>query len=184
MIAVISFAVNIIALALIAWIVVMFYFAFENYRKGEEFCINHDVVNNASDALGSAYKWVKRENFEDKDLVPYDMSEDAMLSEDKPALTPDYTQDTEEENYNDVLLGQLEPVILEQHAAYVADSSHATRGASMQMEKSNTDDIVPQWGLRRVKYGANILSKNAVSVPSFEYAGDTKQTDLYKMIGM
>lgn len=188
MTAVITLATNIIALILIAWIVVMFYFAYENYRSGKDFCITGDVIDETNNVFNTAYGWAKGEAFEDKELVPYDLEVtdegNAVVSQ-PGQFTPDYTvESTEEENYSDVLLSQLEPVILEQHAEYVADSNHATRGAATQVEKSNTDDIVPQWGLRRVKYGADMISKNATTVPSFEYTGTTGRTNLYDLIDM
>jgi len=184
MTAVITLATNIIALLLIVWIVVMFYFAYENYRNGKDFCITGDVIDETNNVFNTAYGWAKGETFEDKELVPYNLEASDEFVE-QPQFTPTYTvENTEEENYSDVLLSQLEPVILEQHAEYVADSNHATRGAATQVEKSNTDDIVPQWGLRRVKYGADMISKNATSVPSFEYTGTTKRSNLYDLIDM
>ena len=75
-------------------------------------------------------------------------------------------------------------MILEQHAAYAKDSNHATRGASNMVERSNTEDVVQQWGLRRIKYGKDMLTKNATSVPSFEYPDEkTSHTALGAMLG-
>lgn len=179
---VIRLVTNLIALAIIAWISIVFYFAYENYRSGEDFCINSKVLEDTGEVFNSAYKWTKGEAFEDKDLVPYDLNVEDYTPLERPAFTPEYSTDNDDENYNDVLLSQLEPSIIEQHAEYAADSNHTTRGASMQMEKSNVDDIVPQWGLRRIKYGADILSKNATTVPSFEYTGETKKTNLNNLI--
>ncbi len=169
MIAVISLAINLIALAVIVWIAVMFYFTYENYRKGQDFCITKQVIEETGNVFNNMYKMTKGEAFEEKELVPYQLEE---------------TEEDDEENYNDVLLSQLEPTILQQHAEYVADSNHSTRGASTQVERSNREDVVPQWGLRRINYGADILSKNATTVPSFEYSGKTEQTNFNQIVGL
>jgi hypothetical protein len=191
--AVTELAVNLIALAMIAWLAVMFYFSYEDYRKGDNFCVTNDTIKRTRNVFGGAYlrahdavvEATKKENFEERELVPYDA--DLAIepqAERATGLIPNVDEPEEADNYSDVLLSQLEPVILEQHAAYAKDSNHATRGASNMVERSNTEDVVQQWGLRRIKYGKDMLTKNATSVPSFEYPDEkTSHTALGAMLG-
>jgi hypothetical protein len=189
--AVTELAVNLIALAMIAWLAVMFYFSYEDYRKGDNFCVTDDTIRRTRDVFSGAYlkaheaATTTQENFEERELVPYDANLAVEpQSERATALVPNVDDSEESDNYSDVLLSQLEPVILEQHAAYAKDSNHATRGASNMVERSNTEDVVQQWGLRRIKYGKDMLTKNATSVPSFEYPDEkTSHTALGAMLG-
>lgn len=71
MTAVISLALNIVAFALIAFIAIMFYFAYEEYRGGKDFCITKDTIEKTSGVFDKVYgigSWAKKLNPSKKEI--------------------------------------------------------------------------------------------------------------------
>lgn len=188
--AVINFAINLISLVIIAWLAVVFYFSVEDYAMSNNSCIvSNSAVNKANDKVMEWYAKAKAlvtsnssfsniENFEERELSPHSFN----YASGEPTAEPDAVE--KYDDYNEILLSQLEPVVFEQHTQYVRENEGTTTGASTQVERSDREEVVPTWGLRRVKYGKDILSKNATTVPSFEYEDEkTTSTNLWDMIG-
>lgn len=188
--AVINFAINLISLVIVVWLAVVFYFSVEDYSMSNNSCIvSNSAVSKANDKVVEWYTKAKGlatynssfsnvENFEERELSPhsFDYTSGEPVVETEPV--------EEDEDYNDILLSQLEPVVFEQHTQYVKENKGTTTGASTQVERSDREEVVPTWGLRRVKYGKDILSKNATTVPSFEYEDEkTTSTNLWSIIG-
>lgn len=189
--AVINFAINIISLVIVVWLAVVFYFSVEDYSMTNNSCVvSNNAVTKANDKIVEWYTKAKNaipsssfsniENFEEKELSPHDFD----YTSGEPVVVQGEDVVEEEEDYNEVLLSQLEPVVFEQHTQYIKDNRGTTTGASTQVERSDREEVVPTWGLRRIKYGKDILSKNAVTVPSFEYEDEkTTSTNLWDMLG-
>jgi hypothetical protein len=187
------------------WIAILFYFSVEEYNLGGPCFVSKNSVEKTNKLFADQYEKIKNtvkeakmpslpsvsslpnnnssfgnyvEYFEEKELNPHTFDYDTGV------VPANAEVEAEEENYNDVLVSQLEPVVVEQHNQYVKNSNRTTSGASTKVERSDREDVVPQWGLRRVKYGKDILSKNALSVPSFEYEDEkTSRTNLMDIIG-
>jgi len=191
--AVVSFIINLISIVIAIWIGAIGYYSFEEYRAGSSTCIiSKDAVNKANNKLTSWYDWSKEktediidltssfnniENFEEKELNPHPFTYGTGQLVEEPVVE-------EEQDYNEVLTSQLEPVVFEQHNQYVKENNKTTTGASTQVERSDREEVVPTWGLRRINYGRDILSKNALTVPSFEYeAQTTTNTNLMNILG-
>lgn len=194
-------AVNVLSLVIVMWIAVLFYFSVEEYKLGGPCFVSKNSVEKTNKLFVDQYEKIKNkakevklpetkspfgdhvEYFEEKELNPHSFDYDTgavTVSEN----VENVEADVEEENYNDVLVSQLEPIVIEQHNQYVKDSNRTTSGASFKVERSNREDVVPQWGLRRVKYGKDMLSKNALTVPSFEYEDEkTTRTNLMDILG-
>lgn len=191
--AVSDLAVNVLSLVIVMWIAVLFYFSVEEYNLGGSCFISKNSVEKTNKLFVDQYEKIKNkakvqapvssfgdhvEYFEEKELNPHSFDYDSG------AVVADKEDDMEEEDYNDVLVSQLEPIVVEQHNQYVKNSNRTTSGASTKVERSNREDVVPQWGLRRVNYGKDMLSKNALSVPSFEYEDEkTTRTNLMDILG-
>lgn len=191
--AVSDLAVNLLSLVIVMWIAVLFYFSVEEYNLGGSCFISKNSVEKTNKLFVDQYEKIKNkakaqapvssfgnyvEYFEEKELNPHSFDYDSG------AVVADKEDDMEEEDYNDVLVSQLEPIVVEQHNQYVKNSNRTTSGASTKVERSNREDVVPQWGLRRVNYGKDMLSKNALSVPSFEYEDEkTTRTNLMDILG-
>lgn len=191
--AVSDLAVNVLSLVIVMWIAVLFYFSVEEYNLGGSCFISKNSVEKTNKLFADQYEKIKNktkvqapvssfgnyvEYFEEKELNPHSFDYDSG------AVVADKEDDMEEEDYNDVLVSQLEPIVVEQHNQYVKNSNRTTSGASTKVERSNREDVVPQWGLRRVNYGKDMLSKNALSVPSFEYEDEkTTRTNLMDILG-
>lgn len=190
--AVSDLAVNVLSLVIVMWIAVLFYFSVEEYNLGGSCFISKNSVEKTNKLFADQYEKIKNkakvqapvssfgnyvEYFEEKELNPHSFDYDSgAVADDK--------EDDMEEDYNDVLVSQLEPIVVEQHNQYVKNSNRTTSGASTKVERSNREDVVPQWGLRRVNYGKDMLSKNALSVPSFEYEDEkTTRTNLMDILG-
>lgn len=194
--AVLDLAVNVLSLVIVMWIAILFYFSVEEYNLGGPCFVSKNSVEKTNKLFVDQYEKIKNkvketklqtptssfgnyvEYFEEKELNPHSFDYD---SGDVPA---DKENEVDEEDYNDVLVSQLEPIVVEQHKQYVKNSNRTTSGASTKVERSDREDVVPQWGLRRVKYGKDMLSKNAISVPSFEYEDEkTTRTNLMDILG-
>lgn len=182
---------NLISVAALIWVCILFYFALEDYKGGNSFCFSSDNVNRTNqvfvDGYNKAKSMVSPEPFEERDLNPHEF--DYMTGEERPLYTPmssDVPAGEGEGNYEDDLVKEwLDESVVSQHLQYLKDSNQSTSGASTQVERSDRQDVVPQMGLRRINYGKNLLSPNAVTVPSFVPENDsTSHTNLYKMIGM
>ncbi len=192
--AVTNFAINIISAVIVVWIAIVFYFSIEEYKTGASGCvISKDSVTKANNVLMGWYTSAKNkveeqtstpsgfynmEKFEERELNPhpfnYTSGEEVENTETEP----------EEQDYNEVLMSQLEPIVFEQHSQYVKENNRTTTGASTKVERSDREEVVPTWGLRRVNYGKDILSKNALTVPSFEYEAEkTTSTNLMDILG-
>lgn len=183
---------NLISVAALAWVCILFYFALEEYKGGNSFCFSSDNVDKTNQVFIDGYNKVKSlvspEPFEERELNPHDFDymsgEERQLHTAMPSDTPGAS--TDEGNYEDELVKEwLDESVVSQHLQYLKDSNQSTSGASSQVERSDRQDVVPQMGLRRINYGKNLLSPNAVTVPSFVPENDsTSHTNLYKMIGM
>lgn len=198
--AVLDLAVNVLSLVIVMWIAILFYFSVEEYKLGGPCFVSKNSVEKTNKLFLDQYEKIKNktkeaslpqtkspfgnyvEYFEEKELNPHSFDYDSGAL---PVETVENNENAdEEENYNDVLVSQLEPIVIEQHNQYVKDSNRTTSGASFKVERSNREDVVPQWGLRRVKYGKDMLSKNALTVPSFEYEDEkTTRTNLMDILG-
>jgi hypothetical protein len=183
---------NIGSFVILAWICILFYYAIEDYQGGNSFCFSKTNVDKTNQVFVDGYNKVKSltstpENFEERELNPH--SFDYFSGEDTPEgpITEENTmqQPYEEEDYNDTLVKEwLDDSVVSQHLQYLKESNQATSGASVQVERSDRQDIVPQMGLRRIKYGKDLLSKNAINVPSFlPEEENTSHTNFYAMVG-
>ncbi len=181
--AVVSLTINLISLLLVVWIGVVFYYAYEEYKTGESTCIiSKDAISKANHRFTGWYESAKQsaegENFEERELNPHSFDYVSGQVE-QPVVVE------EEVDYSNVLLSQLEPVVFEQHSQYVKENNKTTRGASNQVERSDREEVVPTWGLRRINYGKDILTSRATTVPSFEYEADrTTVGGLNALIGV
>lgn len=197
--AVLDLAVNVLSLVIVMWIAILFYFSVEEYKLGGPCFVSKNSVEKTNKLFVDQYEKIKNkakevklpetkspfgdyvESFEEKELNPHSFDYESGAV---PVSENVEDADGEEENYNDVLVSQLEPIVIEQHNQYVKDSNRTTSGASFKVERSNREDVVPQWGLRRINYGKDILSKNALTVPSFEYEDEkTTRTNLMDILG-
>jgi hypothetical protein len=195
--AVSDLAVNVLSLVIVMWIAVLFYFSVEEYNLGGPCFVSKNSVEKTNKLFVDQYEKIKNkvketklpastssfgnyvEYFEEKELNPHTFDYDSGAVD-----ASENVEAEEEENYNDVLVSQLESVVVEQHNQYVKNSNRTTSGASTKVERSDREDVVPQWGLRRIKYGKDMLSKNALSVPSFEYEDEkTTRTNLMDILG-
>jgi hypothetical protein len=198
--AVVDLAVNVVSLVIVMWMAVLFYFSVEEYNLGGPCFVSKNSVTKANKLFMDQYEKIKNkaktvslptlpapsssfgnyvEHFEERELNPHTFDYDSGA-----VSTEKESEVVEDEDYNDVLVSQLEPIVVEQHNQYVKNSNRTTSGASTKVERSDREDVVPQWGLRRVKYGKDMLSKNALSVPSFEYEDEkTTRTNLMDIIG-
>lgn len=193
--AVVSLVINLISIVIAIWIGTVGYYSFEEYRTGTSTCIiSKDSISKANNKLTSWYDWSKEkteetvddlssssfnniENFEEKELNPHPFTYGTGQLVEEPVVD-------EEQDYSEILASQLEPVVFKQHEQYVKENNKTTTGASTQVERSDREEVVPTWGLRRINYGKDILSKNALSVPSFEYeAQTTSRTNLMNILG-
>lgn len=199
--AVVDLAVNVVSLVIVIWMAILFYFSVEEYKLGGPCFVSKNSVTKTNTLFTDQYEKIKNkvksvslpaaptpasssfgnyvEYFEERELNPHTFDYDSgAVSVEKE------TEVVEDEDYNDVLVSQLEPIVVEQHNQYVKNSNRTTSGASTKVERSDREDVVPQWGLRRVKYGKDMLSKNALTVPSFEYEDEkTTRTNLMDIIG-
>jgi hypothetical protein len=180
--AVVSLTINLISLLLVIWIGVVFYYAYEEYKTGNSTCIiSKDAIAKANHRFTGWYESAKQsaegENFEERELNPHNFDYSSGQVQEPVA--------EDEIDYSNVLLSQLEPVVFEQHTQYVKENNKTTRGASNQVERSDREEVVPTWGLRRINYGKDILTSKALTVPSFEYEADKTSTGgLNALLGM
>ncbi len=182
---------NLISVVALVWVCILFYYAVKDYKEDSGVCFSSSTVSKANQVFVDGYNKVKQmvkpEAFEEKDLNPHNF--DYISGEDRPLYTPSPSPepvDEEEENYEDVLVKEwLDESVVSQHLQYLKDSNQTTSGASTQVERSDRQDVVPQMGLRRINYGKNLLSSNALTVPSFvPEDNSTSHTNFYKMVGM
>jgi len=194
--AVVDISINLLSFLIVTWICVLFYFSVEEYMTGSECVVSKSGVSKTNNLAKELYLKAKEyiskktaEPYEDRQLNPheFDLSTGVDLKPEDTVTNRGVSEEVDEEaadDYNDVLLSQLEPVILEQHASYINGPNNVTKGVSMVSERSDRQDVVPQWGLRRYKYGKDLVSNTATSVPSFEYEEEkTGHTDLMKFLG-
>lgn len=189
---VIEFVFNVASLAILVWICILFYYAIEDYQGGNSFCFSKENVDKTNGVFSYAYNKVKSmaspEPFEERELNPHMFDYTSGELPNSNLSLPAETEEVEEseEDYNQQLVNDwLDNSVVSQHLQYLKESNQATSGASVQVERSDRQDIVPQMGLRRINYGKNLLTKNALTVPSFLPEDEnTSHTNFYKMVGM
>lgn len=75
----------------------------------------------------------------------------------------------EDSDYNDTLVNMaLEKSVIDQHNQYVNDSNRVTNTASYAAERTDSQDVVPWVGLRRVDYGKHLVDSTSRTVPSVD----------------
>ena len=75
----------------------------------------------------------------------------------------------EDTDYSDTLRDMaLEKSVIDQHNQYVNDSNRVTNTASYSAERTDSQDVVPWVGLRRVDYGKNLVDSTSRTVPTID----------------
>lgn len=185
---------SVIAIAVLFWLVILMYWALNDFSTGQkQFCINNDHLEKTNNTIRNLLKKGESKvadsvinNIEIQELansinatlVPATVSIPSVVpaSNFNNKLSP-FSNDlvnenvvlNEEDNYSDVLKDMaLEKSVIDQHNQYVNDSNRVTNTASYSAERTDSQDVVPWVGLRRVDYGKKLVEATSRTVPSMD----------------
>ncbi len=186
---------KIIYIAIVLWVVILLYHAFDEYTKTDKLCITGETISKTSETIKSGYKAIKsmysKEQFEDVptggvEPQPYvqtpSYTQAPATTYTKPSASPSLEPvvtigDAESpqpniatsgvsDNFKDALLEMaIDDSMIAQHEKFVQEADFGSNDALYHVEREPVD-VIPWVGLRRVNYAAVPVSDGARSIAS------------------